>query len=301
MRTDLEDNRKRTESNDEIDISVLFDKIGLFFGRISNAFVSFKLLVKRNFLFITLLTVLGTALSFGAYKLTKPFYTSSITLIVPNIRNEFIEDQLVKLSDMIDDNNHEALSARLHISADHAQQMKEMHFSNLDQDKIDGDSILTGSPFRVRLTLYDRQLFDTMEYALTGFLQNNRYFAKHRDIKKRKLQNVVTKLRSDISSIDSMRANISEPKGPVNGFIYGQPIDPTNLYREGVAMYREQVEKEAELQQLESVEVVTSFVPRLRPTGPNLILYLILGGLSSFLLASALASSMEARKRHRQV
>lgn len=301
MRTDLEDNRKRTESNDEIDISVLFDKIGLFFGRIADAFVSFKLLVKRNFLFIALLTVIGTALSLLAFKLTKPFYTSSITLIIPDIRNEFIEDQLVKLSDMIDDKNYEALSTRLDISADHARQMKEMKFSNLDEDKIDGDSILTGSPFRVQLTMYDRQLFDSMEFALTGFLENNRYFSKQRNIKRRQIQNVVTKLKSDISSIDSMRANISEPKGPVNGFIYGQPIDPTNLYREGVSMYKEQVEKEAELQQLESVEVVTSFVPRLRPTGPNLILYLALGGLLSFLLASMLASNLEARRHRRQV
>src|SRR5690606_15563127 len=104
-------------------------------------------------------------------------------------------------------------------------------FTNLDQDRIEEDSVLTGSPFRIELSLFDPQLFIGLEPALTEYLENNRYFARQKRIRQRQVESMITKLKGEINSIDSIKTNVSEPRGPVNGFIYGQPIDPTNLYR----------------------------------------------------------------------
>jgi hypothetical protein len=285
--------------SDEIDLNVLFRKIGNALNAIGRKFQFVARVIKRRFLFILLWVIGGLMLSYGAYYTIKPFYTSSMTLVLANIRNEFIEDQLNKLSDMIKEENSEAVAERLDISIQDAKQIREMKFSNLDQDRIEEDSILTGSPFRIELSLYDRGLFEDMEPALTGYLENNRYFAKQKRIKQRQVENMVSKLRGEISSIDSMKTIISEPRGPVNGFIYGQPIDPTNLYRESITMYKEQVKLEADLEKLDNVEIVTGFVPRLRPTGPNLIKYLVIGALISFMIGTLVAYNLESKKHKR--
>lgn len=292
--------RRQTQpGGDEIDLNSIFASVGGAFKAIGRGITYIVSVLTARFILLGAIIALGLLISGGLYTLTKPYYTSSMTLMLANIRNEFIEDQLQKLSVIVLEDNFEAVAERLDISVQDAKQIKEMKFSNLDQDRIEEDSILTGSPFRIELSLYDRGLFESMEPALTSYLENNRYFAKQKRIKQRQVENMVSKLRGEISSIDSMKTSISEPKGPVNGFIYGQPIDPTNLYRESITMYKEQVRLEADLEKLDNVEIVTGFVPRLRPTGPNLIKYLAIGALISFFIGTIVAFNLEIRKRKR--
>ncbi|MCX2741562.1 chain length determinant protein [Pontibacter anaerobius] len=284
---------------DEIDVAEVFRYISQFFSSIKKRIqylfetvFSYKLLVLG-------ITVIGLGLGYLAYSLVKPYYTSSMTLMLANIRNEFIEDQLNKLSVMIGEGNYVAVAERLEITETSAQQIKEMKFSNLDQDRIEEDSVLTGSPFRIELTLYNRELFESMEPALTNYLENNRYFAKQKRIKQRQVESMISKLKGEISSIDSMKTNVGDPRGPVNGFVYGQPIDPTNMYRESIILYKEQVELEADLENLDNVEIVTGFIPKLLPTGPSLKRYLAISAFSAFIIGVIVALSLDSKKRRK--
>jgi hypothetical protein len=292
---------ERNQSDDEIDLRLVVNKIGEGFNALFRKLNYLVQVALKYFLLVSSFFLLGLAAGYGVYYLTKPYYTSSMTLMLANIRNDFIEDQLYKLSGMIDEENYDAVADRLDITLQAASNVKEMKFYNLDQNRIDEDSVLTGSPFRIELSVYDRKLFDSMEPALTSYLENNRYFAKQKRIKQRQVEDMVSKLRNEISSIDSMKTSVSEPKGPVSGFVYGQPIDPTNLYRESITMYKEQVKLEADLERLDNVEVVTGFAPRRLPTGPSLRKYLAIGGAIAVLIGMVLALNMESRKRRRQV
>lgn len=242
------------------------------------------------------LLLLSIFLGYAAYYVTKPYYNSSMTLVLANIRNEFIQDQLNKLSEMIEDNNFEAVAERLDITPGAAREIRAMKFINLDQERIAEDSVLTGSPFKIEISIYDPQLFETLEPGITNYLENNRYFARQKQIKQRQVANMISKLKGEISSIDSLKTNVSEPRGPVNGFVYGQPIDPTNLYRESISMYKEQVELESDLEKLANVEIVTGFIPRLKPSGPRLRYYLAISGLLGLLLGTILAVNLEKKK-----
>ncbi|WP_237586843.1 YveK family protein [Pontibacter russatus] len=246
------------------------------------------------------ITLTGAILGYGLFSITKPYYNSSMTLILAEIRNEFIEDQLNKLSVLINEQNFGAISERLDISVEAAGEIKGMSFYNLDQDRIAEDSVLTGSPFRIELMLYNNQLFDTMEPALTNYLENNRYFSKQKRIRQQQMQSMISKYKQDIESLDSVKTTVASPQGPVNGFVYGQPIDPSNLYRESINMYQEQIELEAELEQLDNVEVVNGFVTRLRPSGPNLIKYVLVGASIGFLVGLLVALRLESNKRKLQ-
>lgn len=293
-----EQDRPKQLKDEEIDLSFIYRNLYLGFRGIGRGFGNaFRTIFHRKWLVIGCM-VAGIALGYVLKKISKPYYTSSMTLVLANIRNEFIEDQLNKLSELIKDENFEAVAERMEITPQAAMQIREMQFTNLDQFRVDEDSVLTGSPFRIELSIFDPQLFNDLEPALTDYLENNRYFARQKRIKQRQVESMIAKLKGEISSIDSIKTNVSDPRGPVNGFVYGQPIDPTNLYRESISMYKEQVNLESDLEKLTSVEIVTGFVPRVRPTGPKLIKFAGIGALIGLLIGLVIALSLGSPRRN---
>lgn len=294
----LKEQSRETKSQDEVEIAVLFGYIKRFFQKINKGIAFFIDTIFSNILLISSFVLVGAVVGYGVYYTTKPYYTSSMTLVLSEIRNEFVEDQLLKLSGMIEDNNFEEVASRLDVSVTTASQIKNMKFTNLDQDRISEDSILTGSPFKIELSLYDNKAFDSMEPAIANYLENNRYFSKQKRIKQRQVESMISKLKNEISSLDSIKTTVNSPRGPVNGFVYGEPIDPTNLYKEGINMYKEQIEMEAELDRLDNIQVVNGFSPRLRPTGPKLLKHLLLGATAFFFigLLFALRKDKSSRK-----
>lgn len=295
MKIDQEEYTRTNNRNyrDEVDLREVFRLIG-------NGFSSLALIIRKGVriaykraALIIVVSLIGVGLSYGAYYVTKPYYTSSMTLVLADIRNEFVEDQLTKLVDMIEEDNYAAISNKLDIGEDAAKQIKSMTFSNLDENRIAEDSVLTGSPFRIELQLYDNELFSSMEPALSNYLENNRYFSKQKRIKQRQVESIIVKLKEEIKSIDSLKTTVSNPRGPVNGFIYGEALDPTTLYRESVGMFKEQADLEAQLDQLDNIQVVTGFSPRIKPTGPKLLKFMFFGGLLFFFIGFAIAVSKE--------
>jgi len=297
--TEQKHKEKQTYKDDEIDISVVFDRISSGIKRIiHNISFIISVIIKRS-VTITLFVIVGLGLGYGAYKVTKPYYTSSMTLILSDIRNKFVENQLNSLTEMVSEDNYEAIAQSLDIEVEEAKQIKKMEFTNLDQDRISEDSVLIGSPFKIELMLYDNKLFEVMEPALVDYLESNRYFSKQKRIRQRQVESLIGKYKNEIASIDSVKTSVVSPRGPVNGFVYGEPIDPTNLYRESVSMYQQQVQLEAELDRLDNIEIVNGFTPRLNPTGPNLYKFLAIAGFLAFLIGVKVALNLEARKRRR--
>lgn len=284
MKTQEQENKMKMMQQDEIDLSYILRKLNSYFRGIGESFVALKSVIFRNTKLLLVSSLLGILLGYATYYITKPYYISSMTLVLADIRNEFVEDQLVKLMVTVEDDNYEAVAEMLDVSYNAAKQIKSMKFSNLDAERIDQDSVLMGSPFRIELSLYDNRLFNSMEPALANYLENNRYFSKLKRIRQREVESIISKLKSDINSIDSIKTSVVSPRGPVSGFVYGEPIDPTNLYRESITMYQQQVDLEAELDQLDNIQIVNGFTPRSKPTGPRLALY-ILGGLTLSLIA----------------
>ncbi|WP_439882435.1 Wzz/FepE/Etk N-terminal domain-containing protein [Pontibacter sp. MBLB2868] len=291
------DTRSETQFQGEINLLTIYYKVVDLLKSIKNWFLMLYSIVLKRIKLIMLFTLLGLGLGWIAFYVTKPYYTSSMTLVLADIRNEFVDDQLRKLAYMIKDDNYPAISRNLDISEEAARKIKGMKFSNLDADRIEEDSILTGSPFRIELQLYENGLFNSMEPALSNYLENNRYFSKQKRIKQRQVESVIIKLKKEIKSIDSLKTTVANPRGPVNGFVYGEALDPTSLYRESVGMFKEQAELEAKLDQLDNIQVVTGFSPRSKPTGPKLLIYLFLSGTIFFLFGLVFAVSKETKNK----
>ncbi|RIJ41466.1 Wzz/FepE/Etk N-terminal domain-containing protein [Pontibacter oryzae] len=285
--------------NDEIDLRLVFNRIGNAFERMGNGLKYLLNIAIKRFILILIFTVAGLGLAYAIFATARPYYTSSMTLVLSKIRNDFVETQLQSLSDMINEGNLVGVSEELEITPESAQSLKELSFSNLDDDMIGDDSVLTGSPFKVELSLYQNSLFAAMEPAIVSYLENNSYFMRQKKIREQELRSMIEKLNQEISSIDSLKRAVGDPRGPVNGFVYGEPIDPTNLYKESIAMYEHKVELEAKLNSLDNIQVVGGFTPRSMPTGPSLLKYLLIGGSVCFLFGLIIAVYLESNKNRR--
>jgi hypothetical protein len=297
--TQDQERRKNNSAQDEIDLITVFKGIGNFFKSIvAGILYLFKVLLKNIFI-VGFIVSLGIAAGYFGYNNTKPYYKSSMTLVLADYRNQFVEDHLNKLTLMVQDDNFEAISERLKIPVEDAKQIKEMTFSNLDEARISEDSVLAGSPFRIELMLYNKDMFDNMEESITNYLENNRYFVKQKRIKQRQLESLVKKYKKDISSIDSVKTAAANLRGPANGFVYGEPLDPTNLYKESVNMYQHQVQLESELERIDILQVVVGFTPQSRPTWPVLPVFLAAGAFGGFLIALMVALIIENKKRRK--
>lgn len=295
MTTDYKKENKRSREEDEVDLTIFIKKIEAGYQNFVLSIRKGLKFIARNAMLLIISIVIGALVGYFLQSNSKPYYVSSMTLVLSDIRNEFVENQLNSLSEMIEEENYAGIANELDISTEAAAQIRSMNFVNLDQNRIDEDSILTGSPFNIELSLYDNRLFQSMEPALANFLENNRYFAKLKRIRQRKIESMIGKLKEQIASLDSIKSTSANPRGPVNGFVYGEALDPTNLYREGIAMYENQIELEAILERMDNIQVVNGFSPRNKPSGPKLILYLAAGAGISFLLGLILALNLEAR------
>ncbi|WP_276499660.1 Wzz/FepE/Etk N-terminal domain-containing protein [Pontibacter litorisediminis] len=298
MRPQLQ-NKHDSFNSDEIDIRVVLRSIQNGFRNIFYSLKRLTDIILKRIVVVALLVLVGLGLAFAIYKTVKPYYTSTTTLVLAEIRNQFVENQLNRLSIMIKEDNYEAVAEDLDITIDAAREIKDMSFSNLDQERIAEDSVLTGSPFEIELSLYNNTLFSSMETALANYLENNRYFSKQKLIRQKEVESMIKKLQSDISALDSVKKTVASPRGPVNGFVYGEPIDPANLFRESITMYQKQVELEGDLEQLDNIQIVNGFAPRLRPTGPNLLKFLIYGGGIAFIVGVLVAVKLESKKKNR--
>ncbi|WP_114779244.1 chain length determinant protein [Botryobacter ruber] len=289
--------REAEKTHDEIDLRLVFRKIGSGIDRLKYRTVQSARLARRHALLVLIFVLAGLGIGYAYYLQQRPYYNSTMTLMLYNIRNEFVEDQLKRLSYMVDDGNHAAIASRLEISPEAASEIRSLKVTNLDEGRISDDSILTGSPFQIDLSIYNNELFSTMEPALVNFLESNKFFSKQKQIRENQVRKIISKLKSDIGSIDSVKTSIVAPQGPVNGFVYGEAVDPTNLYRESVSMYKEQVMLESDLDRLNNLEVVNGFVPRLKPAGPKPEVYLTISGLLGLLAGLIVAGILEKRRR----
>ncbi|RNI22448.1 chain length determinant protein [Rufibacter latericius] len=291
---------REERSADEIDLRVVFDKIGSFLKKVFHLIKSAFLLVLRRWPLFLLITLLGIGLGYVDFFLKRPFYKSFLTLAPAEIRNEFFEDQVNRLAVLILDGNVDQVATDLKISPEDASKVKSIRYVNIDHNRVAEDSIMTGAPFRLDVELYDKTYFPPFQKAIVSYLDSNPFFTKSTQAKKEQIRSMIEKLRIDIASIDSIKRTAVSLRGPANGFVYGEPLDPTELYKQSAELFEKQAYLESQLRKMETIQVVVGFAPLIHPTGPKVKIHLALGAVLGFVGAFILVLWYEYKLRQRK-
>jgi hypothetical protein len=288
---------------DEIDLRVILNSIKHFFVGIGTLLNNLFLLCKKRKTLIGSFCILGIALGLLLYFQSKPVYIASTTLSSATLRNDFCADLVQDLQSIVRDNTPERLAEKLKINVSSARQIKKIEFSNYDeklQERFkDKDTVVLGLPFKINVSAYSNTVFDTIQTAIVQYLENNEYALKRKEIRKIEIQLMRNKLSREIHDLDSIKNIVTNnmlPRGVNSGFVFGQPIDPVNIYREGIKLFRDDLDLNKELILIDNIEVISGFSPRDKPDFPVRWKTTFAGAVIGLLFGIFIAIILERKK-----
>lgn len=293
-----------SEANNEIDLRLIYNKIKQLFSSLGDFISSIINVIKKRFILLVLFALAGAGAGIGLFYISKPVYISSVTLTSSTLSNEYCSDMIEDLELIIKDKTPELLAKKLNIDVNSVRAIKELEFNNYDEKlkKIyaNKDTVVLGRPFKITVYAYNNTVFDTLQNALINYLENNEYALKRKKIRVENIQLMREKLKEEIHQLDSLKFVVASnllPRGNSTGFVFGQPIDPVNIYKEGIRLFQDDLDLNTSLVLSDNIQVIQDFSPRRKPDSPNMRRNIFTYGSILFLLGLTLAFSLERKKK----
>ena len=283
-----------TQSNDEINIVDFFGRIGSSIKNSASRFIAFCL---KNIFLLTILAVIGIAGGFVHYKFSKPVYFSELILSSNYLQNDMCAEMIQQLDDYADDKTPQLLAKKLDIDAETAKGILKIEFDNFDTKLFekykDKDTIVLGLPFRVKIYVSDNAFLNTLQPAIINYFEKNPYVIEKKNIWIENTKLLKHKLQKEQTELDSLKktvANHLAPRGTQGGFVFGQPLDPLNIYREGINMYKEELDYNSQLiLNSKNIRVYFDFEIREKPFRPKKSISMGVGAIAGLALGFLIA------------
>jgi capsular polysaccharide biosynthesis protein len=286
----------RNTHDDEIDLGFIYRKLKTGGSVLGKGLSYTGYVLSKRIKLISIVILVGMSFGYLLFATTLPQYKSTMILNPSrDVRNDFCEKIIEDLKQSVEEQNLLLLSQKLKVDKNFVKSIADIQYSLLVSETNSQDSILVGQPFVIELFLYNNNHFDTLEVALYNYLENFDFFLRRKIARQENLQNMVGKLYTEISSIDSVKKIVANPVGPINGFIFGEQIDPVEMYREGMVMFKNQQDLNYLLKLNRNFEIVNGFSTPLKPVSPSLNLYIINSIALSFLFSITLVLFLEKR------
>lgn len=295
-----------SNKNDEIDLRLVYNKIKQIFMGFWNFIIDiltniYKVIRKRLLLCI-MISILGIGVGIGLFFVQKPIYVSVMTLSSSVLNNDFCEDLILGLQTIVEDDTPELLAQRLNITVQSAKEIKKIQFHNysekLKKKYTEKDTVVLGLPFVIKADVYNPTVFDTLQKALVNYLENNNYSLKRKEIAKQNNIAMRGKIINEIRDLDSLKFIIASNmahRGKENGFVFGQPLDPINTFREGIGLFKEELNLNTALILSDNIQVIEDFAPKAKPDSPRLLRNIVYYGAGGFLLGLIISFYLERK------
>lgn len=266
---------KHELNDDEFDIEYLAYKLLIVLKKGLNWFLyPFKLIFikpKRLALVIGILFVVSLIIRFA----TPAIYKSNFILKPANQGDLNFASILNDIEVLIKNDDYEEASEILHLSPDICEKIYKIDFELVKSDRVYKYSDTVSS---VVIDIYtsDRNLFDTIQQAIYTYIEESDYYAKSRKIRAANILEMETKLNKDMRDIDSLKKTLTSNAVPRNagGFVYGEPINPMNVYEKAIVIYKELLALKYQTNYIASFELVKKCIKTKKRYWPRLSILL---------------------------
>jgi len=311
--------------NDEIDLIEVFQKIGT---GIKNAYTWFlDILYKILLFFIRRAFLIGATLiiilAFGYYKYkSSPRYYSStleahsnamasLDMInyLNNINELFVEDNLDALKSKLDMNEQELDK----IKGAKAYKVIDLNKDGLtdiidfDEKYASSDSVVSRSRFVIKVEVFDETVFPVIQTSILNYIDQNKYINELNGIRKRQLNDLISKLDDEISSLDSLKKyeyfkKENDQLKTQSGQLLVMNEKETQLYHtQIISLYKEQQNLEQQLElRTDPITIIQDF-SSLSVVENNLMFYLKKYFIIGLVLAVLISILVENWKGIRKV
>lgn len=239
----MTENQKQPTHSDEIDLGILFSKIGDFFKNIGLGFLRFLALLRRipienRVLFISLILIGIVVGFFYASFLKKKFYSTTMILSSEYLNKRIVDNTIEKLNLLAEEVDKKGLAKVLNISDSLAENILEFEakpfvaeadvielevlkqqLKNFQADQknekviqqvIDRIEIENRHAYEITVKVYNPTVVPALQNALVNYFRNNDYLKKRVEITKSNLLARKQKLIGESQKLDSLKAVIYE-------------------------------------------------------------------------------------------
>jgi len=248
--------------------------------------------------------MLGAGLGVTLFFTSKPIYISTLTLTSSTLNNDFCSELINELQLFIEDDTPELLAKKLKIGMGTAKEIRKIEFDNfnekLNKKYKEEDTVVLGLPFKIKVFALNNSIFDTLQTAFVNYLENNDYALKRKEIRKQNIQLLRKKLNDQIIELDSLKNVVATnllPRGNISGFVFGQPLDPINVYKEAIALFQNDLDLNTQYILIDNIQIINPFSIRNKPASPRLVKSITTGAIAGFLLGMLTAFILAARRR----
>lgn len=238
----MTENPKPASSSDEIDLGVLFSRIGDFFRNMGLGFMRFLALLRRipldNKLLFGSLILVGVAFGISySLLLKKKFYSTTMILSSEYLNKRIVDNTIEKLNLLAEEKDKKGLANVLQISIELAgnivdfeakpfvadtelielevlkEQLKNFQSSNTKNEKviqqiIERIEIENRHAYEITVKVYNPTVVQELEIALVNYLKNNDYLKKRVEITKTNRIARKQKLVRESLKLDSLKSVI---------------------------------------------------------------------------------------------
>jgi hypothetical protein len=239
----MTDSQKQISNSDEIDLGVLFSKIGDFFKNLGLGFLRFIALLRRipienKVLFIWLILIgIAGGISYSLF-LKKKYYSTTMILSSEYLNKRIVDNTIEKLNLLAEEDSKQGLAKILNISDSLAAKIHDFEakpfvaeaelielevlkeqLRNFQSDKkndqvikqvIDRIEIENRHAYEITVRVYNPTVVYDLQKALVNYFKNNEYLKKRVEITKSNLEARKNKLIGESQKLDSLKAVIYE-------------------------------------------------------------------------------------------
>ena len=246
-------------SSDEINLLPVLRfikrKIDGVFNKIETVFY----LIRVHTLYLAQFIIVGLLIGFSYLYWKAPVYKSTAIYTSNFMNNQYNESFVNELRWLAREKNYDELSKLLSMNYEDVRNIKRIEFESFDV--ITKDTMMSYS-FKVHAYVKDVKLFDSLQYKLLEYMENNTYANKRKTAKNQSLTLFSEKMNDEIVELDSIKKIVSLQSGQLGALV--------ETYRQVIELYMDRYKLMERMALMNNYELIQEFSNFRKPYSPRL-------------------------------
>jgi hypothetical protein len=263
-------NDSRTDQDDELsfgDFKNQLKQLKLFLRSVLSRTFRY---IRRYYLLLIILLGGFTYLAYKDFKDSKVFEAKA-SFVYIELQKKTYGEMLDKVQDMIKAKSYNRVAEALSISPEQARSIIFISAQNIYGSKLSEDITEKNKSFYVNVMATNSKVFDSLQYAIEHYLNNNVLVKELVDRTTKTLQQKIAYQKSELAMLDSLKVAYTRGLSQSTGSMYpasGQ-FNPVALYEKSEKIVHDLANMEAQVADYRAVQTQDRFMVTEQPVGKS--------------------------------
>lgn len=228
--------------------------------------------IRRYYLLMIPLLIIFAALGYKQYKDSKIFEAKA-SFVYIELQKKTYGEMLDKLQDMIEAKSYHRVAEALSIPVDEAKSIIAISAQNVYGSKLSEDITEKTRFFYVNVEATDSKVFDSLQYSVEHYLNNNVLVKELVARKTKMLEQKVAFQKSELAMLDSLKVAYTKSLSQSSGSAYpvANQFNPVTLYERGEKIIHDITSMQGLLDDYRAVQTQDRFLVTESPVGKSVI------------------------------